>query len=130
MGVRSRNIIPAGGFVGEGIGKMLRGMEAKEPTIKLFTHVDGFVIDAAQSGNLARFINHSWSPNLYAQYVLYDHEDTRMPHIMLFAAKKIPPLQELTCDYSNKDNQVCDAYRDIHKEGCYYGVRARGEALC
>ncbi|KAK2979569.1 hypothetical protein RJ640_016243 [Escallonia rubra] len=147
-GVRSRNIIPAGGFVGEFIGKMLRGMEAKEltryslffndihvnPTLKSSsspaTHEDGFVIDAAQSGNLARFINHSWSPNLYAQYVLYDHEDTRMPHIMLFAAKKIPPLQELTCDYSNKDNQVCDAYRDIHKESCYYGVRARREALC
>ncbi|KAL6176183.1 hypothetical protein ACLB2K_052818 [Fragaria x ananassa] len=59
-----------------------------------------FTIDAASKGNLGRFINHSCSPNLYAQNVLYDHEDNRIPHIMFFAAENIPPLQELTYDYN------------------------------
>ncbi|KAI6707418.1 hypothetical protein NL676_010380 [Syzygium grande] len=60
----------------------------------------GFTIDAAKYGNVGRFINHSCSPNLYAQNVLYDHEDKRVPHIMFFAAENIPPLQELTYHYN------------------------------
>ncbi|CAH2061470.1 unnamed protein product [Thlaspi arvense] len=55
----------------------------------------GFTVDAAKKGNIGRFINHSCSPNLYAQNVLYDHEDKRIPHVMLFAMDNIPPLQEL-----------------------------------
>ncbi|GLJ26396.1 hypothetical protein SUGI_0508910 [Cryptomeria japonica] len=37
----------------------------------------GFTIDAAKYGSVGRFINHSCSPNLYAQNVLYDHDDRR-----------------------------------------------------
>ncbi|KAL4346423.1 hypothetical protein GQ457_17G020550 [Hibiscus cannabinus] len=66
----------------------------------------GFTIDAAQFGNLGRFINHSCSPNLYAQNVLYDHDDERIPHIMLFAAENIPPLQELTYHYNYMVDQA------------------------
>lgn len=69
----------------------------------------GFTIDAAQKGNVGRFINHSCSPNLYAQNVLYDHDDKRIPHIMLFAAENIPPLQELTYHYNYMLDQVFDA---------------------
>ncbi|GKU95636.1 hypothetical protein SLEP1_g8970 [Rubroshorea leprosula] len=43
----------------------------------------GFTIDAAMKGNVGRFINHSCSLNLFAQSVLYGHEDKRIPHIML-----------------------------------------------
>ncbi|OMO97062.1 hypothetical protein CCACVL1_04674, partial [Corchorus capsularis] len=68
----------------------------------------GFTIDAAKCGNIGRFINHSCSPNLYAQNVLYDHDDRRIPHIMLFAAENIPPLQELTYHYNYKIDQVHD----------------------
>ncbi|WOG96927.1 hypothetical protein DCAR_0416266 [Daucus carota subsp. sativus] len=50
-------------------------------------------------GNVARFIKHSCSPNLYAKCVLFDHEDMRRPHVMLFAARNIPPRKELTFDY-------------------------------
>jgi [histone H3]-lysine9 N-trimethyltransferase EHMT len=57
-----------------------------------------FTIDGARCGNVGRFINHSCSPNLYAQNVLWDHGDMRMPHVMFFAAENIPLLQELTCD--------------------------------
>ncbi|RXI02806.1 hypothetical protein DVH24_002884 [Malus domestica] len=32
------------------------------------------------------------SPNLYAQNVPYDHDDTEIPHLMFFAAENIHPL--------------------------------------
>ncbi|KAE9606873.1 hypothetical protein Lal_00026514 [Lupinus albus] len=81
----------------------------------------GFTIDAAEYGNVGRFINHSCSPNLYAQNVLYDHVDNSMPHIMLFAAENIPPLQELTYDYNYKIDQVFDSDGNIKRKDCYCG---------
>ncbi|KAJ8754297.1 hypothetical protein K2173_002748 [Erythroxylum novogranatense] len=80
-----------------------------------------FTIDAAEYGNVGRFINHSCSPNLYAQNVLYDHDDKRMPHIMLFAAENIPPLQELTYHYNYMIDQVFDSDGNIKKKYCYCG---------
>ncbi|CAL5012182.1 unnamed protein product [Urochloa decumbens] len=68
----------------------------------------GFTVDAAEYGNIGRFINHSCSPNLYTQNVLWDHDDKRMPHIMFFAAETIPPLQELTYDYNYEIDHVQD----------------------
>ncbi|KAL0304948.1 UNVERIFIED_CONTAM: Histone-lysine N-methyltransferase, H3 lysine-9 specific SUVH6 [Sesamum angustifolium] len=78
------------------------GRDEGESEVFLDYHMsdDGFAIDAAKMGNIGRFINHSCSPNLYAQEVLYDHQDNRLPHIMFFATKNIPPLQELTYDYT------------------------------
>ncbi|CAJ2645891.1 histone-lysine N-methyltransferase H3 lysine-9 specific SUVH6-like protein [Trifolium pratense] len=81
----------------------------------------GFTIDAAQFGNVGRFINHSCSPNLYAQNVLYDHHDIRIPHVMLFAAENIPPLQELSYDYNYMIDQVRDSDGNIKKKYCYCG---------
>ncbi|KAJ1264558.1 hypothetical protein BS78_08G010300 [Paspalum vaginatum] len=56
-------------------------------------------ISAKKSGNVARFLNHSCSPNLLWQPVQYDHGDDSNPHIMFFAMKHIPPMTELTFDY-------------------------------
>ncbi|XP_038903505.1 histone-lysine N-methyltransferase, H3 lysine-9 specific SUVH6-like [Benincasa hispida] len=81
----------------------------------------GFTIDAATYGNIGRFINHSCSPNLYAQNVLYDHEDKRIPHIMLFAAENIPPLQELSYHYNYMMDQVRDSDGNIKKKRCHCG---------
>lgn len=81
----------------------------------------GFTIDAAQCGNLGRFINHSCSPNLYAQNVLYDHDDKRIPHIMFFAVENIPPLQELTYHYNYMIDQVFDSNGNIKKKSCHCG---------
>ncbi|XP_042445660.1 histone-lysine N-methyltransferase, H3 lysine-9 specific SUVH1-like [Zingiber officinale] len=58
-----------------------------------------FTISAKNSGNIARFMNHSCSPNLFWQPVLHDHGDEEYPHIMFFALKHIPPMTELTYDY-------------------------------
>ncbi|PIA52357.1 hypothetical protein AQUCO_01000310v1 [Aquilegia coerulea] len=81
----------------------------------------GFTIDAAEYGNVGRFINHSCSPNLYAQNILYDHDDKRMPHIMLFAAENIPPLKELTYHYNMAVDQVYDSNGNIKRKNCYCG---------
>ncbi|RVW13356.1 Histone-lysine N-methyltransferase, H3 lysine-9 specific SUVH5 [Vitis vinifera] len=82
-----------------------------------------FAIDAAKFANVGRFFNHSCSPNLYAQNVLYDHDDKRMPHIMLFATKNIPPMRELTYDYNYMVGQVRDINGKIKKKRCYCGSR-------
>ncbi|KAL2923490.1 Histone-lysine N-methyltransferase H3 lysine-9 specific SUVH6 [Bienertia sinuspersici] len=81
----------------------------------------GFTIDAVNYGNIGRFINHSCTPNLYAQNILYDHEDKRIPHIMLFAAENIPPLQELAYHYNYTLDQVLDSQGNIKKKSCYCG---------
>lgn len=83
--------------------------------------MSGFTIDAAKKGNIGRFINHSCSPNLYAQNVLYDHEDTRIPHVMFFAMDNVPPLQELTYHYNYMIDQVRDSNGNIKKKKCYCG---------
>ncbi|KAK9275953.1 hypothetical protein L1049_023228 [Liquidambar formosana] len=94
--------------------------DAQSSPCKVFEDC-GFTIDAVHYGNVGRFINHSCSPNLYAQNVLYDHEDKRMPHIMLFAAENIPPLQELTYHYNYTIDQVHDSDGNIKKKSCYCG---------
>lgn len=81
----------------------------------------GFTIDAARHGNVGRFINHSCSPNLYAQNVLYDHDDKRIPHIMFFSAENIPPLQELTYHYNYSVDQVRDSNGNIKMKSCFCG---------
>lgn len=57
------------------------------------------VINAKSTGNVARFMNHSCSPNVFWQPVLFDHDDKSSPHIVFYALKHIPPMMELTYDY-------------------------------
>lgn len=146
-GVRSRNYISSGGFICEYIGELLRDNEAEQRINNdeyLFDISDSkdegnhgkhgrlrgsksndeeFAIDAAKFGNIGRFINHSCSPNLYAQEVLYDHGDIRMPHIMFFATRNIHPLQELFYDYNYKMDRVCDVNGNIKTKECHCGSR-------
>ncbi|KAJ1699831.1 hypothetical protein LUZ63_008343 [Rhynchospora breviuscula] len=146
-GVRSPSSIQADSFACEYVGELLRDEEAerKHNDTYLFdighnyddelgmgsaaekgstsgaSASEGFTIDAAEMGNVARFINHSCSPNLYAQYVLFDHDDRCMPHIMLFADDNIPPLQELTYDYNYTIGQVRDLQGNEKIKECYCG---------
>ncbi|CAH2061464.1 unnamed protein product [Thlaspi arvense] len=106
----------------EGMSKLMPGMEKeKEEDGGDGGETTGFTVDAAKKGNIGRFINHSCSPNLYAQNVLYDHEDKRIPHVMLFAMDNIPPLQELTYHYNYMIDQVRDVNGNIKKKICYCG---------
>jgi [histone H3]-lysine9 N-dimethyltransferase len=64
-----------------------------------------FVISAKNMGNLSRFINHSCSPNLLWQPIVYDHIDEGHPHVAFFAMKHIPPMTELTYDYGPSEGE-------------------------
>ncbi|KAL1194776.1 Histone-lysine N-methyltransferase, H3 lysine-9 specific SUVH5 [Cardamine amara subsp. amara] len=115
-----------GSFICEYTGELIEDKDAERRTGEdeyLFDigEEDGFTIDAARKGNIGRFINHSCSPNLYAQDVLYDHEDSSIPHVMFFAVDNIPPLQELSYDYNYRIDQVIDSNGNIKKKYCYCG---------
>jgi euchromatic histone-lysine N-methyltransferase len=74
-----------------------------------------YTINVDHYGNVERFINHGCSLNLFCQRVLYDHDDGRIPHMMLFAAKDIPKMQELTLDYHYEIDQVIDSNGKVKK---------------
>ncbi|KAK1388438.1 Histone-lysine n-methyltransferase, h3 lysine-9 specific suvh5 [Heracleum sosnowskyi] len=101
-GVRSRNFISKGRFICEYVGELLQynqeegRVDFDKSTIDPGKCSDG---ENLKFGNVGRFIRHSCSPNLYAKCVLFDHGDKGRPHVMLFAAKNIPPGKELTFDY-------------------------------
>lgn len=129
-GVRARNYIMPGSFICEYIGELLDENEADQKIGKdeyLFdichakSQQDDFALDAAKFGNIGRFINHSCDPNVFAQKVLYDHVDDRMPHIMFFASKRIPPGQELMYDYNYNYMKVRDANGNIKSKACHCG---------
>ncbi|CAK9173312.1 unnamed protein product [Ilex paraguariensis] len=145
-GVRSLTFIPSGTFICEYAGELLEDKEAEQRigndeylfdigqnyndcshkpdqqlSLSEIVEDGGYTIDAAQYGNVGRFVNHSCSPNLYAQNVLYDNEDKRMPHIMFFAAENIPPLQELTYHYNYSVDQIRDSNGNIKMKSCYCG---------
>ena len=57
------------------------------------------IISAKNVGNVARFMNHSCSPNVFWQPVLYAENNQSFLHIAFFALRHIPPMAELTYDY-------------------------------
>ncbi|CAM0951602.1 unnamed protein product [Alopecurus aequalis] len=150
-GVRSLRSISSGSFICEYVGELLHDQEANQrsnddylfdigrnydiwkempsamPGLNssgahsLTMEDEGFTIDAAEYGNIGRFINHSCSPNLYAQNVLWDHDDKRVPHIMFFAAENISPLQELTYDYNYEIGHVHDVNGGVKVKYCHCG---------
>lgn len=57
------------------------------------------VINAYSFGNVARFMNHSCSPNVFWQPVLRENNNESYLDIAFYALGHISPLQELTFDY-------------------------------
>ncbi|WOG96926.1 hypothetical protein DCAR_0416265 [Daucus carota subsp. sativus] len=114
-GVRSRNFISKGRFICEYVGELLQFKEEEgridfdESAVDAGNFYgtedsssfseDNDDVENVKFGNVGRFIRHSFSPNLYAKCVLFDHEDTSRPHVMLFAAKNIAPHTEMTFNY-------------------------------
>ncbi|KAJ7536331.1 hypothetical protein O6H91_12G065100 [Diphasiastrum complanatum] len=154
-GVRSWDSIPSGSFLCEYMGELIssedaenlvgddeylfdldciKGNEARGVKLSLFNEDAGrtceeasLAINARKLGNVGRFINHSCSPNLFVQCVLYDHHDLRIPHIMLFAMENIRPLKELTYDYAYVVGTVIDADGKVKSKACHCGAkRCRG----
>ncbi|XP_055819438.1 uncharacterized protein LOC129888499 [Solanum dulcamara] len=145
-GVRALTSISSGTFICEYTGQLLEDTEAErrigkdeylfdigqnydgytanssgQANLNELAEEGGYTIDAASYGNVGRFINHSCSPNLYAQNVVYYHKETRIPHIMLFAADNIPPLKELSYHYNYTVDQVYDSGGKIKLKRCFCG---------
>ncbi|CAN8239613.1 unnamed protein product [Cochlearia groenlandica] len=57
------------------------------------------LISAKNFGNIARFMNHSCSPNVLWQPVTREGNNESVVHIAFFAIRHIPPMAELTYDY-------------------------------
>lgn len=57
------------------------------------------VINAKDVGNVARFMNHSCSPNVFWQPISYEQNGEYFLHVAFFAIRHIPPMTELTYDY-------------------------------
>ncbi|XP_019852999.1 PREDICTED: histone-lysine N-methyltransferase SETDB1-B-like isoform X1 [Amphimedon queenslandica] len=69
-------------------------------TRSFFNESHSYVIDASSYGNVARFINHSCSPNLFVQNVFVDSHDIRFPSVAFFAQSLIPAYSQLFWDYN------------------------------
>ncbi|XP_050363509.1 histone-lysine N-methyltransferase, H3 lysine-9 specific SUVH1-like [Argentina anserina] len=57
------------------------------------------LISANTAGNVARFMNHSCSPNVIWQPVLRENKNESDLHVAFYAVGHIPPMKELTYDY-------------------------------
>ncbi|CAA3000862.1 histone-lysine N-methyltransferase, H3 lysine-9 specific SUVH1-like [Olea europaea subsp. europaea] len=81
------------------------------------------VINAKSNGNVARFMNHSCSPNVIWLPVLRESDNNSYLHIAFFAFRHIPPMQELTYDYG----RVPPEKGDHGRKKCLCGsARCRG----
>ncbi|XP_074568350.1 histone-lysine N-methyltransferase family member SUVH9-like [Curcuma longa] len=60
-----------------------------------------FSIDVSRARNVGCYLSHCRSPNVFAQFVLFDHMP--YPRVMIFAMENIPPLRELSIDYGVGD---------------------------
>ena len=85
-------------------------------TRRFFGSEGTYIIDAKQTGNLGRYLNHSCTPNLMVQNVFLDTHDLRFPWVAFFASNFIRAGNELTWDYNYEIGSVPD--RVIH---CYCG---------
>ncbi|KAL6530609.1 Histone-lysine N-methyltransferase, H3 lysine-9 specific suvh1 [Orobanche minor] len=147
-GLRSWDPIRAGSFVCEYAGDVVTGDHfgnEREDDNYIFDatryyeplgkgmredHSSGFekapfplVISAKNNGNVARFMNHSCSPNLFWLPVLRETNNEAYLHVAFFAIRHIPPMQELTYDYG-----IIRAEKgDRGKKRCFCGsVKCRG----
>ncbi|XP_010480521.1 PREDICTED: histone-lysine N-methyltransferase, H3 lysine-9 specific SUVH7-like [Camelina sativa] len=78
------------------------------------------LISAKEKGNVARFMNHSCSPNVFWQPIEFENKVGRYVRIGLFAMKHIPPMTELTYDYGVSSTER------IGEDGMLY----RGSQIC
>ncbi|KAL8460102.1 hypothetical protein ACS0TY_031856 [Phlomoides rotata] len=118
-GLRSWDPIRAGSFICEYAGDIINGnlgnhnddsyifdasryYEPVEPVLDSTCFKKSpfpLVISAKNNGNVSRFMNHSCTPNVFWQPVLRESNNDAYLHIVFFAIRHIPPMQELTFDY-------------------------------
>lgn len=105
MGLYAKENIESGEFIIEYVGDLIRKVVAdlreKKYTRQgmgdsyLFRLSGDWVIDATRRGGIARFINHSCDPNVYAKIISVVGE----PKIVFYSKRSIKEGEELTYDY-------------------------------
>ena len=115
--VRALETIPAGSFVMEYVGEVIRtdeaerrGVEYDKGGFSTLFDLDAaggedceYTIDATWQCGVARFLNHSCDPNLHQFSVWVDSVSLQLPRIAFFARRTIKPLEELTFDYKYEE---------------------------
>ncbi|KAG9134969.1 hypothetical protein Leryth_001261 [Lithospermum erythrorhizon] len=147
-GLRSWDPIRGGGFVCEYAGEVIDASNVSEflsqnedgyifDSTRIYEPLEGpqqnpnqsskapfpVIINAKREGNVARFMNHSCSPNVYWQPVLRESDNEAYLHVGFFAIKHIPPMQELTFDYGMLPSERAEQRR---KECLCGSVKCRG----
>ncbi|KAF8217980.1 hypothetical protein K438DRAFT_15781 [Mycena galopus ATCC 62051] len=130
-GVRAPVDIVKGTVLGVYTGKLISRAEAEALRgdrrhycfdLDYYDGDDTYVVDAFECGNWTRFINHSCSPNLRVQPVVYDtlpHQ--RIAFLAVIATERIPARTEFTFDYDP------EAQRDYDKEIARKGNRKQAQ---
>ncbi|KAK4770855.1 hypothetical protein SAY87_031387 [Trapa incisa] len=131
-GLRSWDPIRAGGFICEYTGQVIARLELEElkidgedeyvfDTTRIYQPLEvlpgdcngardvpfPLIINLKTTGNVARFMNHSCSPNVFWQLVSRAHSSTFDVHVVFYALKHIPPLMELTYNYGGQEKRPC-----------------------
>lgn len=101
FGVFTKKIISEFTCIGEYVGIVRkRRWFSESKNDYVFGYVIGpkdtpWVIDAQEKGNLTRFINHSYSPNLISKWTIFQNT----AHILFYAKRTIFSGEQLTYDY-------------------------------
>ncbi|MGH8460049.1 MAG: SET domain-containing protein [Stenotrophobium sp.] len=106
-GVFAAQHLPAGKELIRYRGRLLRHEEADQlhgggadsGHTFLFTLNDHYVIDGAQDGNAARWINHSCMPNCQAWLVEHPGGDPARDRVVIETLREIRAGEEITYDY-------------------------------
>ncbi|XP_028766693.1 histone-lysine N-methyltransferase, H3 lysine-9 specific SUVH1-like [Neltuma alba] len=147
-GLRSWDPIRAGTFICEYVGEVIDNARVEElggendddyyvfDTTRCYQQLeifpgdtqatkipDSLYITARNNGNVARFMNHSCSPNVFWRPILRTNTDQSDFHVAFHAIRHIPPMTELTYDYG-----IVQPLTESHKKKeCRCGsVKCRG----
>uniref|UniRef100_A0A1Q3EZ36 Putative histone-lysine n-methyltransferase suvar3-9 n=1 Tax=Culex tarsalis TaxID=7177 RepID=A0A1Q3EZ36_CULTA len=117
-GVKTNQTIYEGWYITEYIGEVITYEEAEKRGREYdavgrtylfdldFNGSDNpYTIDAANYGNIARFINHSCDPNCGIWSVWVNCLDPNLPRLAFFAKRKIEAGEELTINYQTQINE-------------------------
>eukprot|EP00644_Phytophthora_capsici_P009121 jgi/Phyca11/102421/e_gw1.6.1045.1 len=122
LGVVSCHRIPQGAFIIEYVGELLyeseavlrvdRRYQAQLHTMAGWNGGSTVFIDAFSCGNMSRFINHSCKPNC----ALYECDWKNTTRLGIFATEDIPPLQELTFQYTSQRSRTFECQCIAHEK--------------
>lgn len=134
-GVKTEKTIMRGEYVCEYVGEVITSEEAdrrgkvydSQGRTYLFdldyteSGQAAYTIDAAHYGNVARFINHSCSPNVQVWPMWSNNLDPLLHRLAFFALDKIEAGNELTFNYIQNDIEYSNV-SDSERKPCHCGA--------